>query len=444
MSKPSLTPLEFTRLVRGSAEDLVFLRSARDALLTHPLFSVPGSACDAAMVRLVATAVVGTVDKVLAAWAGEAFLEEYETATDNKKLKKSHTNADRIRILRECFESAGVTVDPDVLADYLAIKYLRNASVHLGWKDDERAYLAERGFPSHGHGLTADHWLRMIRAARALHDYVNDGARNRGNRVSLWNERHDPRMEGQIELGEASLADELDRHFIRPIHACKIWRANLGRILEQLPQMVPADGGGLVPRDRDWDREKVARLGEIAIESWRAHGRDHPIHAALLQSDVDDGNRLFAELAAVGFEPNLLFRVTVLDLVRWATEQRPLFERLGISDSAILRSAASPVDSTWTKRTYVWDLDPSRAESVALLRLAVPELDSDRTARLLRAIVTASRIDAGIPYGLASGLFARRLPVLDPDHAGAYARPGAEGVACELLRESWYRWVEPE
>jgi hypothetical protein len=137
----NVDPSELNQQIQAAGADLEFLRSARDTILTHPKFSMPRSEAEAAIGRLIAVSAISAVEKVLKAWRGEAFIAHY---SDDKK-----SNHDRVRLLSQGFRDTGVTVDDDVMNDFLAMKYLRNTLVHLGWdKDHQRQFVEQRGFPS--------------------------------------------------------------------------------------------------------------------------------------------------------------------------------------------------------------------------------------------------------------------------------------------------------
>src|SRR5262245_39257332 len=132
------TDAQLAELIQAAIADLGFLRAARDALVTHPHGGMSMAASDAAMCRLLTIGAVTAIDKILEAWRGEDFLEAYEAAKGS--------NGERIRVSGDCFRQVGVAVDEDVLADYVAIKCLRNALVHLGWKGKDQQFVIERGF----------------------------------------------------------------------------------------------------------------------------------------------------------------------------------------------------------------------------------------------------------------------------------------------------------
>ena len=62
--------------IRASVDDVIFLRQARDALVTHPLVTADFAAVDSAMFRAMAIVAVAAVDRILEAWKGVPFLGE--------------------------------------------------------------------------------------------------------------------------------------------------------------------------------------------------------------------------------------------------------------------------------------------------------------------------------------------------------------------------------
>src|SRR5581483_11769230 len=72
------------------------------------------------------------------------------------------TNGAKVASLLEAFRNARIGVDRAVFDDYLAIKYLRNAIVHARWKDSEKDWVSQHGFPLDMQKLTKEHWERML------------------------------------------------------------------------------------------------------------------------------------------------------------------------------------------------------------------------------------------------------------------------------------------
>ena len=98
---------------------------------------------DASACRLLAVFIIDGIEMMLHQWRArdhQQILDVY--------FKGRHPNGERVRALCDAFQHAGITVDPQVFLDYLAIRYLRNTIVHSKWNEHERQWLVERGFPT--------------------------------------------------------------------------------------------------------------------------------------------------------------------------------------------------------------------------------------------------------------------------------------------------------
>lgn len=145
------------------SDDIIYLREAREALLTHPLRSEIPDYCNASLSRLYAIVMIGSIESMLERWLDRDNLEIL-----NAYFKPKVTNTVRISGLCSSFTSKGINVNKDVFDDYLAIKYIRNAIVHASWakqsgalKQDEIDWIQSRGFPTDTRKLNATHWQRF-------------------------------------------------------------------------------------------------------------------------------------------------------------------------------------------------------------------------------------------------------------------------------------------
>lgn len=80
---------------------------------------------DASACRLLAVFIIDGIEMMLHQWRArdhQQILDVY--------FKGRHPNGERVRALCDAFQHAGITVDPQVFLDYLAIRYLRNTIVH--------------------------------------------------------------------------------------------------------------------------------------------------------------------------------------------------------------------------------------------------------------------------------------------------------------------------
>jgi len=140
--------------VDAYSDDVIYLLEGRPALLTHPLRRELPELLNPSTCRLLAVFMIGSIELMLSDWRAKDHNDILKVYFDDK-----HTNGERINALCAAFQGAGITVDPEVFNDYLAIKYLRNTIVHHKWKDHEKDWLEQRGFPTDTRQLTEDPFL---------------------------------------------------------------------------------------------------------------------------------------------------------------------------------------------------------------------------------------------------------------------------------------------
>ncbi|HSA59555.1 MAG TPA: hypothetical protein VLJ37_07705 [bacterium] len=82
------------------------------------------------------------------------------------------SNQVKMKDFGRALQGAGVTPDQEVLDDFLAIKFLRNAYVHGSWKINQLSWLQSRGFPANLHQFDPSHWRKMQVTQAAMIDYI--------------------------------------------------------------------------------------------------------------------------------------------------------------------------------------------------------------------------------------------------------------------------------
>jgi hypothetical protein len=149
------------------SDDLIYISEARDALLTHPLRVPIQKLADAAFCRMLAVFTVGNIEFAL-----NYFRDRESRGILTTYFNDRSSNGKRVEDLYAAFSKAGVEVDYEVFADYLAIKYLRNTVEHHRWKAHEKAYVEERGFPGDTRKLSDEHWRRIERVNSSMMLYI--------------------------------------------------------------------------------------------------------------------------------------------------------------------------------------------------------------------------------------------------------------------------------
>jgi len=145
---------EFTDIY---SDDLIYLKEARIALLTHPLRNEHHELCNASFCRIYSIMMIGSIEAMLERWC-----ERDNFNILNEYFASGISNENRIKNLREVFVEKGINVQAKVFDDYLAIKYIRNAIVHASWetatgnlKQNQLDWINERGFPTDTRKLTS-------------------------------------------------------------------------------------------------------------------------------------------------------------------------------------------------------------------------------------------------------------------------------------------------
>lgn len=141
------------------SDDVIFLNTVRASLLRHPLEYHYEGFLDATLARLLAIMLVGSVENSIKL--------EYDRGEDPRLgafLQGGLSNEKKIEGLQEFLEDRlGVgVVDPGVLSDYLAIKYLRNGVVHSSsHRENHASHIQKRGLPLDCRHLNLTH-LELI------------------------------------------------------------------------------------------------------------------------------------------------------------------------------------------------------------------------------------------------------------------------------------------
>lgn len=124
------------------SDDVIYLLEGRTALLTHPLRAELPELLNASTCRLLAVFMIGNIELMLSDWRAKDHNDILNVYFEGRR-----ENRERVAALCSAFQSAGITVDPEVFNDYLAIRYLRNAIVHAKRKDHEKDCLSSAASP---------------------------------------------------------------------------------------------------------------------------------------------------------------------------------------------------------------------------------------------------------------------------------------------------------
>ena len=109
----------------------------------------------ACLSRFWAHVIVGAVECMVREWAAKPGLRDIYAYLNRQ------SNERKVELLRRAFQMRGIDVDVNAFEDFLAIKYIRNAYVHCGWDESQRAFVQSRGFPGSLLHLEEEHTNRM-------------------------------------------------------------------------------------------------------------------------------------------------------------------------------------------------------------------------------------------------------------------------------------------
>lgn len=163
-----VTPI--AEFVDTYSDDMIFLQTVRRSLLRHPLEAHVPQLLDATLSRLYIVMLVGNVENAL---------NEESKRTDDPLLavylNSGAENTVKVQALHDYLQQGlgPGAVDPEMLSDYLAIKYLRNGIIHADRRQGSQAqHIIDRGFPVDSRSLELAHLHRLAEVDAAIIMYL--------------------------------------------------------------------------------------------------------------------------------------------------------------------------------------------------------------------------------------------------------------------------------
>jgi hypothetical protein len=304
------------------------------------------------------------------------------------------SNGERVANLFAAFERAGIVVERDVFDDYLAIKYLRNVIVHADeFKDYQKEWLKQRGFPVDPRRLGSDHWRRMR--------WVNENMMWYLFQIFL------PGSDKKVEPLPAGHSPEdfppvLSKHDIARV----FWR-NLEWISERLSRAFEAaTASGAVPASWTKKEEWWAAL-------WR-QSRANPVLFGKEREHADVALFSWSEYFRLTFEG-----MTISGLDRSIRVLRQLHERR-TGEGPLLLPPNLPADAEY-----------------GLLRAQVPNLERLDRQELLEALKLGEELHEGLRNITPCYLFAVQLPIVEPGRWAAFATPAGDAIRAMEAGQLW-------
>lgn len=406
--------MEIHEFVNTYSDDVIYLLEGRTALLTHPLRSELKELLDASTCRLLAVFMIGNIELMLSQWREKDHNDILNAYFEERK------NGERVAALCAAFQGAGIAVNAEVFDDYLAIKYLRNTIVHRKWKDHEKEWLLERGFPTDTRKLTKNHLDRMLHVNQNMMFYIfltsmPAPGTNKPAKLLKLDERT---TRQEDETGILHLRD-LDRI---------IWN-NLDRIHTVLHEAIEqAATSELYNWTSAWTKSDIAAMS----------GEDRKRFFYLAARRASENN----------YDPLIRHRALAAEaLAFWQEYWQRAEHNRGLHDEQIeqsidvLRSpsfAKLAADAPWCLTTAGVPDDNVHRLLDQVLGGSAP-FTGEQVANALRVGHLAWEV---IPNIVPAVLLTVYLPIIDPEHTAAYLREGQRALGAFRLNCLWYSWVE--
>lgn len=372
------------------ADDLAYLRDARDALHTHPFRLPLWDLIDGSFARQHAIATVGAVE--LAINHFKQFEPELETY-----FKARAPNGEKIRSLGGVLVrmhgagETGTEIDLEVIEDYLAVKYIRNAVEHARYKDYERQHVIARGFPASVLDLRAEHLDKIIAISNAMIRYITaaEQYRNIEANEDEWLARVLHEKEQSLLLVPDSEAGKQLRHPVYRRNQIPIlyWR-NLESIGSRITSAVEEIAGS---------RQSTPSHANNYREAWRQSRKHLDLFGATrwLADEALFNLREFRRLA-------LETRGVSVDLVKTA----------GVELREVFSADGTPLE---------WGT-----------------LGEERLTRALQAANVGRVVHEAISDISAFHLLVYLLPIADPENTSRFLEEAEREIAAWELRELAY------
>ncbi|HEX6508055.1 MAG TPA: hypothetical protein VF221_10515 [Chloroflexota bacterium] len=412
--------MDVGEFIDSYSDDLIYLREARAALLTHPLSPEWAFAdhWDACAGRVASVFMIGSIEAMLETWRekdSRGILDNY--------FSDKVTNGARISALQQAFTEAGIDVDPAVFEDYLAVKYLRNTIIHGRWKEHEKEWLEGRGFPTDVRSLKREHLDRIEFVNQNMMFYIF--------------------LSGQP--GVAGVAPEKPPNFIR---------------LKELGSYDSYGAGILRPHDLDriiWNNlERIdARISadiERTVLTARYDWTEGRSTNELEKLDPDERKSLFYLSARRAGEEDCealaQHRPLASDaLVFWREYWQRTSATHDVSDQSINRALG--ILGVLQERHLEARLWPviEQMPTVEALRLIETKVAMDGQhshEEILAAVHTGHAAYDAVPNIMPITLLTLRLPIVDPARTHDYLAEASRALTAFTLNRTWYSWVEEQ
>lgn len=152
--------------IEAYSDDQIYLNMIQELVDSHPVeASVPENIKVSSFCRLWSVTMIGSIESMIKIWnTGDMMWADINEYFTSDRIP----NAVRIEKLKSAFKFRGIEVDDSMFQDLVAIKYIRNAYVHSDWKEDQKNFVIQCGFPGDLMHFEGKHFERM----KAVYEHV--------------------------------------------------------------------------------------------------------------------------------------------------------------------------------------------------------------------------------------------------------------------------------
>ena len=404
--------MKISEFIDTYSDDLLYLKDARHAFLTHPLRRDMRGHLDASLCRVAIVFSIGAV---------EAMLEDWRRRDSDSILKtyfaQGSSNGQRVLGLYGAFRNSGLQVNKEVFDDYLAIKYLRNTIMHSEWKRKETSWILERGFPADTRQLTREHLQKVEQVAQSMFLYIFSTSY-----APICDETKFHRL-GMVSQENTEVNEILSPRDLDAI----IWN-NLDRICSRIWRDIDET---MDKAEFDWTMG--CRRSEFEILGHSQRKRLYYIGArrlSLAKPELFSQSRVLAR-DALEFWQEYYRRRIAPNLKE---------ERVDRALSVLKCPDFDPTNASWAIAGQIGRLNYDSA--LAIVRAILGRSSSLSPERVVDALLAGSLAYQIIPNISPIYLFSILLPIVDPGHTSEYCAEASPAYKMFLLNRIWYNCVE--
>lgn len=145
--------------IEAYSDDQTYLSMIQTLVDSNPVeASVPENVKVSSFCRLWSVMMIGSIESMIKSWNTEDMM----WADINEFFASDRIpNIARVEKLKSAFRFRGFEVDDSMFRDFVAIKYIRNAYIHSKWKEGQKQFVIQCGFPGDLVHFESKHFDRM-------------------------------------------------------------------------------------------------------------------------------------------------------------------------------------------------------------------------------------------------------------------------------------------